>query len=311
MAFTDHSDLFGSVHEDGINLVVRHLMRQRPSLFNYATPVFHDRPELFCNKIEAAPAVMAANNPLFTEQAPLPILGAPVPLGVNFCLQLTDAELDFHPGNVIRLPPELGDLREQHFALRLRACAGIDCPSDGLLEELLPALERLLLAQKVPDGDKANTRGDFTATYNPDVPNPVRPPRDVFTLPTRELRCFCLELYGVGHFEWGDVAGSQDKWLKTKLDSLEIVDLEPLAMENALECYLATVLKLGILPRLNVPLEKLVLDVTKLLKKQGLQLGKQVTLEPSAVPGDVPNNPAVEDDLLKAFLKLSVTQGGA
>ena len=37
MAFTDESDVFGSVHEDGINLVVRHLMRQRPSLFNYAT----------------------------------------------------------------------------------------------------------------------------------------------------------------------------------------------------------------------------------------------------------------------------------
>ena len=309
MAFTDHSDLFGSVHEDGINRVVRHLMRQRPSLFNYATSVFYDRPELFCSKIEVAPAVREANNPLFTEQAPLPVLGAPVPLGVNFCLQLTDAELDFHPGNVVELPPEL-ELREQRFALRLRACAGIDCPSDGLLEELLPSLERFLLAQKVPDGsDKEAFTGQTLGT----VPREAgfEPPRNVVTLPTRELHCFCLELYGVGHFEWGSVAGSQGQWLKTKLDGLEIVDLEPVAMENALECYLATVLKLGLLPRLNLPLEKLVLDITALLKKQGLQLGKQVTLEPSAVPGDVPNNPAVEDDLLKAFFKLSVTQGGA
>jgi hypothetical protein len=35
-------------------------------------------------------------------------------------------------------------------------------------------------------------------------------------------------------------------------------------------------------------------------------LGKQVTLEPSAVPADVPNNPAVEEDQLKVFVKLVV-----
>jgi hypothetical protein len=37
MAFTDNADLFASVGEDGINLVVRHIMRQRPSLVNYGT----------------------------------------------------------------------------------------------------------------------------------------------------------------------------------------------------------------------------------------------------------------------------------
>ena len=84
MAFTDHSDLFGSVHEDGIDRVVRHVMRQRPSLFNYATPVFHSRPELFCRPIEAARKVLDAGNPTFTEQEPLPVFGSPVPLGIDF-----------------------------------------------------------------------------------------------------------------------------------------------------------------------------------------------------------------------------------
>jgi hypothetical protein len=37
MAFTDRSDLFAAVHENGINATIGQLMLQRPSLFNYAT----------------------------------------------------------------------------------------------------------------------------------------------------------------------------------------------------------------------------------------------------------------------------------
>jgi hypothetical protein len=33
MAFTDNCDLFGAAHEHGANRVIRHIMRQRPSLF--------------------------------------------------------------------------------------------------------------------------------------------------------------------------------------------------------------------------------------------------------------------------------------
>ena len=36
MAFTDNRELSCAVHEDGVNRVIRHIMRQRPSLFNYA-----------------------------------------------------------------------------------------------------------------------------------------------------------------------------------------------------------------------------------------------------------------------------------
>ena len=70
-------------------------------------------------------------------------------------------------------------------------------------------------------------------------------------------------------------------------------------------------LRLGILPRLIVPMEKMILDVTALLQEQGMAIGQQVTLQPSAVPGDVPNNPAVEQDQLKVFVTLTVTEGGA
>lgn len=297
MAFTDHSDLFGSVHEDGINLVVRHLMRQRPSLFNYATPVFHDRPRLFCHPITAAQSVIDAGNPLFTEQEPLPILGTPFPVGIDFCIQLTKAEIDFRPGNTIALPPELGALPSQRFALHGEACAGIGCPPADQIADLLPLIERTLVEQQKL----------VVAKVRDDRKRPPDRPREPVVLRSREMICVCLEVFAVGHFEWGPVPGSQQTWLKPKLDGLEIVDLKQEKLEAAIECYIATVLRLGILPRVIVPAEKMVFDITKQAAKWGLTLGKQVTLEPSAVPADVPNNPAVEDDQLKVFVKLVVT----
>lgn len=313
MPFTDHSDLFGAVHEDGINRLVRHFMRQRPSLFNYATPFFHNNVELFCVKFDVDERVLKAKNPLFTEQEAFPILGAPVPIGLNFCLQLTDAQIDFHPGNVFGLPPELGKLADQRFALRLKGCMGMDCPSQEMINELLPLIERFLVSQQqLAIGETKERVEGMTTHYTPPVvtvDNRERERPRTIPLPTRQLICFCLELYAVGHFEWGTVPGSQQIWLKTRLDGLEIVDIEPKDMESAIECYLTTVLKLGILPRLIIPLEKMVLDVSKEFQEMGLTLGRTVTLQPSAVPADVPNNPAVEEDQIKAFLKLTVTGG--
>ncbi len=317
MAFTDRCDIFGAVHENGINRVVRHIMRQRPSLFNYATPFFQQRADLLCAPIQADKKVFDAGNPLFTEQEPLPILGAPVPIGVNFCLQLVEAQIDFHPGNVFSLPPELGSLAAQRFALGIKACAGIDCPPRGMIEELLPFIERYLVAMQMLAIGKTDeqitpghTPGISTTTHFTPVTNAFASrgerPRTV-ALPTRELVCFCLELYAVGFFQWGSVPGSTQIWLKPRLEGLEIVDLQPRNMETAIECYLSTVLRLGILPRLMLPLEKMVLDITSELREMGLNVGKQVNLQPCAVPADVPNNPAVEEDQLKAFVKLTIT----
>jgi len=57
MAFTSNSDLFISVNEAGINQIVRHVMLQRPSLFNYGTEAVMRDPDLRCAPIDAAPAV--------------------------------------------------------------------------------------------------------------------------------------------------------------------------------------------------------------------------------------------------------------
>lgn len=346
MAFTDHSDLYGSVHEEGINRIVRHIMQQRPSLFNYATRAFHENPELFCEPIIAAPLVQKKGNPLFTEQQPLPILGAPIPLGLNFCIQLTDVQIDFHPSSAFELPEQLGSkLADQRFALRAKVCAGIDCPPDDLINQLIPVMERLVVTQKLGIHEQLKESSDaapaslsarmderaarlMESNYEPytrsqmltsyaafDQPASLaratvgvsRDNRGIIPLPTRRLLCFCLELYVVGHLEWGTVIDPTQQWLKPRLDGIEIVDLQPTPLENAIECYAATIMRLGLLPRLIIPMEVLVLDVTAVLQDQGLNIGQQITLSPSAVPADVPNNPAIEDDMVKAFIKLTVT----
>src|ERR1051325_4552165 len=56
MAFTNHSDLFAAVHEHAINTTIAHLMRQRPSLFNYATLIFTQAlSSQFCKPIAPPP----------------------------------------------------------------------------------------------------------------------------------------------------------------------------------------------------------------------------------------------------------------
>ncbi len=294
MAFTDRCNIFGSVHEEGMNRIVRHIMQQRPSLFNYATAFFLERTDLLCERIKVAPEVLRAHNPLFSVEDPLPVLGAPIPLGLNWCLQFTDLQIDFHPGNVFDLPQELGKLPAQRLALYMRGCFGLDCPSEGFIRELLPRIEAEAVAQR---GKETLGLAVFTRGEKPTEP---------FVFPTQKLLCFCVKLFAVLHFEWGTIPGSPQTWLKVRLDGLEIVDLGPAPLEEMVECYIKTVLRLGILPRLSTPIEAMVLNITELMHKQGLNIGETITLQPTPVPAGVPNNPAVEGDELKAFVNLVV-----
>ncbi len=277
MAFTDHSDLYGAIHEDGINLVVRHIMRQRPSLFNYGTALVAQNPGLLCVKVDPAPAVIQRGNPLITIVDPLPVLGTDNPvIGLNFCAQLTKAEIDFYPGNVITLPPEASPpLAAQRFAFHIQACGGIGCPPKGFFDEF-----------QLP------TRQDTDKPVFGTVALPERPKLPPIVLPTRELACFCIDLFAVGHVEVTGPVGNQK--LQGKLDALEIVDIRPEGLENSMECYLKLLIQLVILPKTAIALEKVVFEV--------LDLGA-ITLSPATT---VPNNPAIEEDQLKVFIDVGV-----
>lgn len=305
MAFTDRSDLFAAVHENGINATIGQLMLQRPSMFNYATILFTQAlSSQFCVPINTPPG----GGPLFTVEPQLPVLGAPRPLGLDWCLQLTNVSVDLYPGRTLTLPPELDPIGSQQFALHLRACFGLACPDERVVENLTAEMEAAVAASILPGKPSA---GPATS---PSAGGGVQPaPGDrssrataVQPVPSTNVICTCLDLFGVGHFQGGTIGGDPQQWLKVRLDGLEVVDLVPSNLEDIVECYLRLVLRLGVLPRLIVPMESLVLDITQMLQDNGTAIGQHVTLVPAAVPADVPANPAVEDDQLKVFFNLKV-----
>ncbi len=286
MAFTDNCDVFGSVHEDGLNLIGRHLMQQRPSLFNYGTQMFAVNPGLLCRKIEAHPEVTRRGNPLITVEDPLPLLGTDGLLGVNFCFQLTKLELDIHRGNIISLPPELSPpLGTQRMALHAEVCGGIACPDKRIQDYYGDTFEHPPI--KLPGQDEKDPTGkrEEDRERGPIVP-----------IPGREVECFCLQLFAIVHMEvLRTPTGEQ---LAVRLDDVEIVDIRPEGLENSLECYIAATLRVGILPRVRIALDTMIFE-----------MGNFATLAISPTPtsGAVPSNPALEEDQIKVFVNVGVS----
>jgi hypothetical protein len=271
MAFTDNCDLYAAIHEDGINRVARHIMRQRPSLFNYATADVAKNKELWCSKVDVTHDVIKYGNPIFTVENPIPVFGADSPpVGLSFCAQLTKAELDFHPGNVINLPAELNPpLPEQHFSLQFMVCGAIACPSERDIDGIQPT-------QPPSEKDRGNP-----------------PPPIVLK---GKLNCFCIDVFVVGHIERALIAGKES--LLGKVDDMDIVEIKPDPLEQNLICYLKTAVNVILREKLTIAIEKLFLSFPLF----GLAT---ITLSPTPNP-PVPNNPAIEDDQLKVFINMKV-----
>lgn len=276
MALTDNCDLYSAVHEDGANRAIRHIMRQRPSLFNYASAGVANNRELWCEYVDHTPDVTKYGNPLFTQLPPVPVIGADSPpVTLDFCVQVVRAEIDFQPSGAITLPPQLSPpLQPQRFALRLKLCGGIACPSDRDLQRV-PVID--------PQGPVAGI-ADLPRDKIPPVHVPGRP------------QCFCLDVFVVGHVARELISGQER--LLGKVDGIEIVDIEPNGLEQNLECYLRTAVTLVLRQKLAIPLAKLFVELPL------FGLGT-VTLTPTPNP-PIPNNPAVEQDQLKAFVTMSV-----
>ena len=275
MAFTDHCDVFGAFHEDGFNRIIDHIRFQRPSMFNYATQAIADNPALLCRPIVAHPRLNQHGNPLVTIIDPLPLPGTNFAL--NFSVQLVDVKIDFHPANVVALPPELSPLGAERFAISLRVCAGIGCPPAQVVSDLVPP---------PPDPDA-----------DPNQPPPPPPPQVVLP-PDQQLICVCLDVCAVGGLRFREYF--QHFYLEPFVDRIEISDIEPADLESGLECVIDATLRLGFLPKLRILLEKMALDITD-------DVTISVQPKPVAVSPAVPNNPAIEQDEVRAFIDLEVS----
>jgi len=273
MPLTAHSDIFASFHEEGFNRILRHIQLQRPSLFNYATATIEANPELLCRVIRVHPIVDIRSNPHVTIVEPLPIPGTAY--GVNYAVQVVKASVDFHPGNGITLPPELSPpLAAQRLAIAMTVCVGLGCPPKETVEKYVPP----------PPQPDHKDRSDRAA-----------PRGEVIPIPTRQLICFCLDVFAVGGVRTRYYDGRP--YLEPFVDTVEIVDIKPPGLENTLECYVFLLLKLAVLPGL-----RMLLEVAPLRLMENVS----VVLKPTPPSGTVPNNPAVESDELRAFVDVEV-----
>lgn len=265
MGFTDNCSIFASVHENAFNKVLGHMQRQRPSLFNYASKNILRNPDLLCHKIEVAPT----NNPgtIVTTVPMLPVVGSAFSL--DWCLQITKLELDFHPNNAIGLPVEISPLAPQGIALHAQLCLGLGCPKEDL-SGLVPP----------PDikKDREHENG-----------------QDPSEVPIRTLDCFCVDVFGTLRAAIASYSGKQ--YLELRLDGFEVVDVGPDSLESMIECYAKSVIQLSLFPKIRLLLEKVSFDIMK---------GVSVSLFPTPISPAVPNNPAVENDLLKVLINVAV-----
>ncbi len=280
---TDKCDVFASFHEDGFNQIIKHIRRQRPSLFNYASANLLKNLELLCKTIDVHPIVLLRSNPLVTVVDPLPIPGTNY--GINFAVQLADLLIDFHPGKKFNLPSELNPpLKEQRFAIKLTLCVGIGCPSDDIVDRLIP----------IPVDTERSQREVKKAQNN----------HSIVVLPTRKLTCFCLDAFVIGGIRIAYYDGIP--YMEPYLDGFEIVDIDPSGLESSLECYISLMMRLVILPGLRILLQYAPLNLT-----QGatdlFPAPTNVVLSPMPMSSTLPNNPAIEDDQLKAFIKVEVS----
>jgi hypothetical protein len=267
MALTDNCDVFVGVNEAALNRLVTHVFRQRPSLVNIGSPSVVANPDLLCSSITPAhPVVVQRKNPLVKLGPDLPVAGTP--LLMEYAFQLAAAEVDIHKNDIVTLPPELSPMRTQSMAVHARVCAGLGCPGDRIDVGRLPT-------------------GPIITTHVP------KPPRKIF-VPFRELECFCLDLFVALGADFAGPAG--DQHLLGRLDGLEIVDLAPTGLEDAIECYAKLAIQFGLLPQLALPV---------IFFSQGVPGVATISVEPT-VPPAVANNPALEDDTLKLFLDVNV-----
>ncbi len=263
MTFTQFSDFYVAVQDACINRILRHVMLQRPSLFNYGSIQPATNPLPICRAIPAVPAVLRAGNPLMTEMDPLPVLMTPaIPaITLDYIVQLTKGAVDFFPGNVISLPPELNPpLADQNFAVHFEVCAGLICQPRTRL-----------------------------------WPTPLRPVRgDKRT----DITCFCLGLFATGSLSIVGQPGNQS--ISMNVSGIEIPELKPDGLEEAIECYALLVMNRGILPKAAEAISAVAFHAISLPEGLG-----SLTLSGSTA---VPHNPAVEENQFKAFINLdSVT----
>lgn len=200
-----------------------------------------------------SPAFVPNTSPAATTMPAIAFPG--VPGGIDWSVEVATPTVDLHP-QTVGLPPELNLAPGQlSISTAFRLC--ISCerqrdPRDGKDE-------------KPTDEDEREDPNDWRGKRSLD--NHFR--RNV------KATCFSLRLYGTGHIE--RILGLDS--LRISVDDVEIVDIEPSALESVLECLMLQVLR-AVLANVLLPLE---------------------TLRAGAFSLSITRGPEIEDDTIKTY----------
>jgi hypothetical protein len=177
-----------------------------------------------------------------------------VPGGIQWRVRLSIPHVDLFK-QTDALPPEL-TLGPGQFSLRLDAELCIEC-------------RKLRIDPRPPRPPRDREK---------DHDNPNDPPRED-RHPIRELTCFRLQVFAIGHLERVLSSTGQDA-IVLAVDAVEIVDIRPDELESFLECLLFLILQ-AVLANIRLPLSA--------LRVEAFGLALAVTV-----------GPLIEDDQIKA-----------
>ena len=233
MSLTETSEVFVAVEESALNDLITAVCTTRPHLLHYGSPAF-----------------VPASSTSATQMAPIPFPGSP---GLQWSVELRIPQLDlFKQG--LALPPELS-LGAGQFSLSTTVRLCVDCASRGKDGKEEPPPDDPKHDPKHDPNDPNHDRGD----------EPWRDDRDDWGKAQHPM-CCRLDVFAIGHLvsTW---AGGQ-RAIGFAVDSVEIVDIEPNALESVIECLLTMVLR-SVLATLSLPVTALELGAFTLTPTVG------------------------------------------
>lgn len=231
MSLTEASEVFVAVEESALNDLITAVCTTRPHLLHYGSPAF-----------------VPASSTSATQMAPIPFPGSP---GLQWSVELSIPQLDLFKQDQ-PLPPELS-LGPGQFSLSTVVRLCVDCAAAGRGDT--KGDEHKDHDPKDHDTKDRDDRGDKQWRDDRDDWGKARNPV-----------CCRLGVHAVGHLVSTWVGGQQA--IGFAVDSVEIVDIEPNALESVLECLLMMILR-SVLATLSLPVTALELDAFTLTPTEG------------------------------------------
>jgi hypothetical protein len=130
MALTSFANVFASIDDSVIDALANKLLRDRPMWFNYGDAAVAAHPETLC-QVPNVDSSIPSSALVKSIQIPATVnggqtLGTLTVPALNFCAQITSIQIDFAPGDIISLPPELNPpLPAQRLAIHVGLAAGL------------------------------------------------------------------------------------------------------------------------------------------------------------------------------------------